>query len=464
MSFYLSQVVSHFLLIAVFMGVLWADVKIRRYRAQFWLFVIAVVAGATLYLSLPYSQIYVLSASAIYAVLLCLLGLVNLFFKPNSQILLYGQSLLVLLASFMWARVAKLGMLSVTSVINTDLILNAAALVGGFVLILFAQLLTTLSASWRSRRFNRIFSFVLLIIALLPLSGELLLAGMKLQLIGLYRELLSYVSKVTNFYWLYAYVVLILAILLAALFVIRNILPAKRHYKSMARGVEQRKQHAHYQSRLHLFQGYALTLVLVLASISYWDLVASRPPTRSAALPVELAADHAVHIPIEKPLLDGKLHRYQWVASDGKVVRFFIIDRYPGQQKFGVVFDACRLCGDAGYIQQGTQVICLACGVHIFIPSIGRAGGCNPIPIEKWTMQDNQIVISQKMLESGLQFFSEVVEITATDPVNGDHVSNLKAPFNYMYAGKTYFFTTQGSYDKFRDNPEQYIASEQVGG
>ena len=46
------------------------------------------------------------------------------------------------------------------------------------------------------------------------------------------------------------------------------------------------------------------------------------------------------------------------------------------------VFDACLLCGDQGYVMEGNQVVCVGCGVHMFIPSIGKPGGCNPVPIK----------------------------------------------------------------------------------
>ncbi len=52
-----------------------------------------------------------------------------------------------------------------------------------------------------------------------------------------------------------------------------------------------------------------------------------------------------VRLPVEQ-LRDGKLHRFVWVADDGKAVRFFVINRYPDKLRFGVVFDACLLCGD----------------------------------------------------------------------------------------------------------------------
>ena len=89
------------------------------------------------------------------------------------------------------------------------------------------------------------------------------------------------------------------------------------------------------------------------------------------------------------------------------------------------VFDACLLCGDQGYVMQGNQVVCVGCGVHLFIPSIGKPGGCNPVPIENWQQTENEIVISRKSLEDGLNLFSTIVEIEVQDPISG---AKLKTP------------------------------------
>lgn len=120
------------------------------------------------------------------------------------------------------------------------------------------------------------------------------------------------------------------------------------------------------------------------------------------------------------------------------------------------------LCGDAGYAQIGDQVVCLACGVHIFIPSIGKPGGCNPIPMPKWQIVNHEIVIAKSTLESGLKYFSDVVEVIATDPVNGQKISNMDAEHHYLFSGKTYFFTSEQSYDAFRDDPWKYADVEQL--
>ena len=204
-------------------------------------------------------------------------------------------------------------------------------------------------------------------------------------------------------------------------------------------------------------KGFA-ACALALAVCLFWDLVASRPPSLSKATPVVVAADDMVHLPIvADELKDGDLHRYAWVASEGKVVRFFVIDRFPGEWSPAVVFDACMLCGDTGYAMQGDQVMCIGCGVRLFRPSVGKSGGCNPVPIEDWAMDADEIRIPRKSLEAGLQFFKAVVELEVIDPVDGSRLKNTTAPHRYSYGTKTYFFANEANYQRFVDNPEAFI-------
>ena len=204
-------------------------------------------------------------------------------------------------------------------------------------------------------------------------------------------------------------------------------------------------------------QGFA-ACALALAVCLFWDLVASRPPSLSKATPVVVAADDMVHLPIvADELKDGDLHRYAWVSSEGKVVRFFVIDRFPGEWSPAVVFDACMLCGDTGYAMQGDQVMCIGCGVRLFRPSVGKSGGCNPVPIEDWAMDADEIRIPRKSLEAGLQFFKAVVELEVIDPVDGSRLKNTTAPHRYSYGTKTYFFANEANYQRFVDNPELFI-------
>jgi YHS domain-containing protein/DNA-directed RNA polymerase subunit RPC12/RpoP len=140
-------------------------------------------------------------------------------------------------------------------------------------------------------------------------------------------------------------------------------------------------------------------------------------------------------------------------------VRFFLINRYDvAHAKIGVVYDACMICGDDGYIQVGNEIICIACNVRIFVPSIGKPGGCNPIPLDH-TVEGGVITIAAADLDKGAKYFSEVVEIEVTDPVTGKRLINLKAPFQYEFKGRMFFFEGRESYDRFKKVPEDFAGN-----
>ncbi|WP_300765626.1 DUF2318 domain-containing protein [uncultured Bifidobacterium sp.] len=94
---------------------------------------------------------------------------------------------------------------------------------------------------------------------------------------------------------------------------------------------------------------------------------------------------------------DGHLHRFQYTAKDGTVMRFIIIKKNGGA--YGVGLDACENCGDAGYYEKDGKIICKRCEVAINLATIGFKGGCNPIPFD-YTTQNGKIVIQTSVLDA----------------------------------------------------------------
>ena len=78
-------------------------------------------------------------------------------------------------------------------------------------------------------------------------------------------------------------------------------------------------------------------------------------------------------------LADHDLHRYV-IDVGGTEVRLIAILDSSGTVRAGL--DACAICGHQGYYQDGKNVICRNCGAVIYVPTIGQAGGCNPIHID----------------------------------------------------------------------------------
>lgn len=100
---------------------------------------------------------------------------------------------------------------------------------------------------------------------------------------------------------------------------------------------------------------------------------------------------------------DGHLHRFEYEASDGTVMRFIVIQKGGGA--YGVGLDACENCGAAGYFEQDGKIICKQCNVAINLATIGSPGGCNPIPLE-FELNEHGIQIQTAALDELSSAFS----------------------------------------------------------
>ena len=117
----------------------------------------------------------------------------------------------------------------------------------------------------------------------------------------------------------------------------------------------------------------AVTVILTLtAGVSIMNIKPTLTPPEPYELHDGLATINFVQIS------DGHLHRFQYKAKDGTVMRFIIIKKNGGA--YGVGLDACENCGDAGYYEKDGKIICRKCDVAINLATIGFKGGCNPIP------------------------------------------------------------------------------------
>ncbi|HKW56306.1 MAG TPA: Fe-S-containing protein [Candidatus Acidoferrum sp.] len=115
-----------------------------------------------------------------------------------------------------------------------------------------------------------------------------------------------------------------------------------------------------------------LSVILVLTADFVYTRANSAPPS---ARPVD-PAGNLVRIPIAD-VQDGKMHLFT-IDAAGQSLRFMVIRKPEG---YGTALDACRICGAEGYRQDGQNVVCRHCGSAIYIPTIGGAGGCNPIGV-----------------------------------------------------------------------------------
>ncbi|WP_416174494.1 MAG: DUF2318 domain-containing protein [Bifidobacterium crudilactis] len=121
-----------------------------------------------------------------------------------------------------------------------------------------------------------------------------------------------------------------------------------------------------------------LAVIGVTVALTYGVAQTNQVPVLSPPESYALSSDRTTATIKFSQLADGHLHRFEYKAKDGTVMRFIIIKKNGGA--YGVGLDACDNCGDAGYYEKDGKIICKRCDVAINLATIGFAGGCNPIP------------------------------------------------------------------------------------
>ena len=139
--------------------------------------------------------------------------------------------------------------------------------------------------------------------------------------------------------------------------------------------------------------------VLAIITISAEFVYSRSAQTLSPAEIVEVQAGE-FHVPVAR-LADHKLHRFTAQAG-GKSVRFIAL--LDGTDSVRAGLDACLICGNQGYYQDGANVICRHCAAAIHAPTIGLVGGCNPIHID-YRVEGETLIITEEALATGAQYF-----------------------------------------------------------
>lgn len=145
----------------------------------------------------------------------------------------------------------------------------------------------------------------------------------------------------------------------------------------------------------------ALLGFAILAVVGLGFVYARPPASLSPAVPVQVGADGQVRIPLST-FQGTALQRFS-VAIGGRPVRFIAIPVEEGGE-IATAFDACLICGPQGYYQEGPTVTCLHCGSAIYTPSIGQAGGCNPVPLPS-RVEGGNLVLAASDLGNGAELF-----------------------------------------------------------
>lgn len=134
-------------------------------------------------------------------------------------------------------------------------------------------------------------------------------------------------------------------------------------------------------------------------AVEYWD-----------PKPLAVTANQAGEIFIPKKgeinLEDGKLHKYLFKQGE-REARFFVLLGPAGQ--LTVDLDACAICKPDGYGQAEGSVICYYCKTLIPLDTVGKPGGCNPVPVQFKETADGVVIDAMTLINS----WSATVRATA---------------------------------------------------
>jgi high-affinity iron transporter len=141
-----------------------------------------------------------------------------------------------------------------------------------------------------------------------------------------------------------------------------------------------------------------LAVILLLTADFIYARATSAPPSARPIAAARAGSDE-LRVPLSE-VQDGNVHLYTANAGD-QSFRFLIIKKPQG---WGVALDGCRICGADGYRQDGQNVVCRHCGSAIYVPTIGEAGGCNPVGVP-FRVDGPDLVVNVSALAKG---FTEV--------------------------------------------------------
>jgi high-affinity iron transporter len=198
--------------------------------------------------------------------------------------------------------------------------------------------------------------------------------------------------------------------------------------------------------------GAVTTTLTVLLAVGV--VYAREKMPREVPPPEPIAAEGGlISVALEK-VADGKLHRYG-IECEGRTVRFLVLKTSDGRVR--AALDACEICGDAGYLQEGVGLVCLNCAAEINQLSVGISGGCNPIPLAA-EVTDTQLRIPLAAVAAKAGMFKREQALEQDCPVCGMKVQISEVSAFEIHGGKTYYLCPMDHCrNLFHDNPTAYL-------
>lgn len=310
------------------------------------------------------------------------------------HIYLVGLFLLILPRASAWSSFLLRRSSNVFEVLSTDLLITFSGFLTGVIILALAYFVIKNLACYAKA--GHLFYLLLLII--IPSIIEYLSWGYYSFAVAGWVSipdwLFTPVAAIINNIHAFAYFQMGLAVIFGVWMFF------KRHKPDISLGeinpAKKRKYYWNIRREWRLGVSLLVILFIINGTSLYYKLYANQPPKRTPSKTVE-ADKGNIKIPLSS-LQENELYRFGYANETGIEIRFLVLKTSTG--RIGVAYDACLLCRDYGYIKKDQQLVCLACGAAIYGPTMGRPGGCNPIPLDH-RLETNNLIINVKTLLQG---------------------------------------------------------------
>jgi high-affinity iron transporter len=285
--------------------------------------------------------------------------------------------------------------LSAVSLNSTELMSFLGTLLGVLAAIAFGVMFVKGSVRINLQKFFRITTAILFLVAAqLVISGlhELSESGM----IASSKREMAIIGPIVSNDWFFF-------VMISALAALMILFEAKRR-EPVAAGASaaERRKAAWSARRERMWMISVLTFSFIfIALITAEEFVYAKSTNLSPATEVTFT-NGRLSIPLAQ-VGDGDLHRFQATAN-GTAIRFWLYKKPDGT--VATVFDACKICGSVGFYKGPNGVVCKNCAAPINPQTVGKPGGCNPVPL-KATQTAEAVIIQEADVAVGSRMFAQ---------------------------------------------------------
>lgn len=313
---------------------------------------------------------------------------------------LVGQSSSFGIFAFVFLMVLREGAetvltLAAVSLNSTELLSFLGTLAGVMVAILFGVMFVKGSVRINLQKFFRVTTVILFFVV-----AQLLVSGLhELSENGVLpssKEEMSLVGPIVRNDMFFFVTIIALAALMI-LFEVKRRQPAEAPESPAERRKAVWTAHREKLWMASVYVSSFVFIVLVTAQFIYATSASALSPAAEVTF-----VNGQASIPLAQ-VSDGDLHRFE-ANEHGTEVRFWLYRKPDG--KIATVFDACEICGAAGFYKGPNGVVCKNCAAPINGQSVGTKGGCNPVPLTS-EQTPTAIIIKEADLAAGVHLFQK---------------------------------------------------------